>query len=939
MSLLPTITYGVFMLRSILILFLFATASCTNILSANKSEHHASNQGDLNGVEELRTIEGITEYRLSNGLQVLLFPDPSQETITVNITYRVGSKHENYGETGMAHLLEHLVFKGTPRHKDIPKELTDHGAEPNGTTWTDRTNYFETFSANDENLNWALDLEADRMVNSFIAKKDLDSEMTVVRNELENGENSPFRVLIQRMLAASFDWHNYGKSTIGARSDLENVKIGNLKAFYKRYYQPDNATLVVAGKIDQAKTIKLVNKYFSKISRPQRELQELYTEEPIQDGERQVTIRRTGDVQLVASMYRTPAGFDPQYPATAVLTNVLADPTSGRLHKALVKNKLAASSSGFSFQWGEPGVAIFLAEVGKDKDIEPTKEALLKALEDFKDPITDEEVMRAKAKLLKQVELSFNSSQSIALELSEWIGMGDWRLMFLARDGLEEVTADSVRRAASEYLVNDNRTLGLFIPEEEPNRADSIVRMKQADITNMVANYEGRKDIAQGEIFDPSHDNIDARSITKLLENGSKITYLPKKTRGNSVVARLSFDFGNEDALFGQSVIGSMAMSMLSRGSETMSREQLQAAFDQLNASVSIGGGATGAGVSVLTTRDNLTAVFDLVEEAMKSPVFDSSELQVLKEEMIVALEQEKQQPTSRVFRELEDHLSAYEPGHPYYQMSIDEEIQEVKRVTVTDLRNFYEKFVSGENAEGSVVGDFDITSVNETLNDFIGSWGGDMHYERITTRVSNIDSINRFINTPDKAGAAFGAMYTFPLRDDNPDYPALEMANQLFGGGFISSRLAKRLRQKDGLSYGARSFFSVGSYDENATFGAYAICAPENLERVEIGFKEELLRVIEDGFSQQELDDARQGILQNTRIDRAKDNRLVGTLTSNIDLNRTMQWDKNYEIAIRDLKVEQVNAAFRKYYSLDKFSIIKAGDRAKIDGADRQEL
>jgi zinc protease len=939
MSLLPTITYGVFMLRSILILFLFATASCTNILSANKSEHHASNQGDLNGVEELRTIEGITEYRLSNGLQVLLFPDPSQETITVNITYRVGSKHENYGETGMAHLLEHLVFKGTPRHKDIPKELTDHGAEPNGTTWTDRTNYFETFSANDENLNWALDLEADRMVNSFIAKKDLDSEMTVVRNELENGENSPFRVLIQRMLAASFDWHNYGKSTIGARSDLENVKIGNLKAFYKRYYQPDNATLVVAGKIDQAKTIKLVNKYFSKISRPQRELQELYTEEPIQDGERQVTIRRTGDVQLVASMYRTPAGFDPQYPATAVLTNVLADPTSGRLHKALVKNKLAASSSGFSFQWGEPGVAIFLAEVGKDKDIEPTKEALLKALEDFKDPITDEEVMRAKAKLLKQVELSFNSSQSIALELSEWIGMGDWRLMFLARDGLEEVTADSVRRAASEYLVNDNRTLGLFIPEEEPNRADSIVRMKQADITNMVANYEGRKDIAQGEIFDPSHDNIDARSITKLLENGSKITYLPKKTRGNSVVARLSFDFGNEDALFGQSVIGSMAMSMLSRGSETMSREQLQAAFDQLNASVSIGGGATGAGVSVLTTRDNLTAVFDLVEEAMKSPVFDSSELQVLKEEMIVALEQEKQQPTSRVFRELEDHLSAYEPGHPYYQMSIDEEIQEVKRVTVTDLRNFYEKFVSGENAEGSVVGDFDITSVNETLNDFIGSWGGDMPYERITTRVSNIDSINRFINTPDKAGAAFGAMYTFPLRDDNPDYPALEMANQLFGGGFISSRLAKRLRQKDGLSYGARSFFSVGSYDENATFGAYAICAPENLERVEIGFKEELLRVIEDGFSQQELDDARQGILQNTRIDRAKDNRLVGTLASNIDLNRTMQWDKNYEIAIRDLKVEQVNAAFRKYYSLDKFSIVKAGDRAKIDGADRQEL
>ena len=196
-----------------------------------------------------------------------------------------------------------------------------------------RTNYFETFSATDENLNWALDLEADRMINSFIRKEDLDSEMTVVRNELENGENSPVRVLISRMLAASYDWHNYGKSTIGAISDLENVKIENLKAFYKKYYQPDNATLIVTGKIDEDKTIKLVNKYFSKDKKPKRSLQALYTEEPIQDGERQVTIRRNGDVKVVASMYKIPAGFDTEFPSVTVLTNILGDPTSGRLQK------------------------------------------------------------------------------------------------------------------------------------------------------------------------------------------------------------------------------------------------------------------------------------------------------------------------------------------------------------------------------------------------------------------------------------------------------------------------------------------------------------------------------------------------------------------------------------------------------------------------------
>ena len=211
------------------------------------------------GVERITSVEGITEYRLANGLQVLLFPDQSKQTITVNVTYKVGSRHEGYGETGMAHLLEHLVFKGSPRHRNIPQELTEHGSRPNGSTWFDRTNYFETFAATEDNLRWALDLESDRMVNSFIAKADLDSEMTVVRNELESGENSPTNVLLQRVLSTAYLWHNYGKSTIGSRSDLENVPIDRLQAFYRTYYQPDNAVLLVAGKFDEPKTLELID--------------------------------------------------------------------------------------------------------------------------------------------------------------------------------------------------------------------------------------------------------------------------------------------------------------------------------------------------------------------------------------------------------------------------------------------------------------------------------------------------------------------------------------------------------------------------------------------------------------------------------------------------------------------------------------------------------
>src|SRR5580765_6786321 len=231
------------------------------------------------------SVEGITEYRLPNGLRVLLFPDQSKPTITVNITYLVGSAQEGYGETGMAHLLEHLQFKGTPKHTNIPQELTEHGARTNATTWVDRTNYFETFTATESNLQWALGLEADRMVNSFIAKKDLDSEMTVVRNEFEIDENNSSAILQERVYSTAYLWHNYGKSTIGARADIENVPIDRLQAFYRKWYQPDNVVLVVAGKFDEAKTLTWVERKFGAIPRPKRQIDATYTTEPVQDGE------------------------------------------------------------------------------------------------------------------------------------------------------------------------------------------------------------------------------------------------------------------------------------------------------------------------------------------------------------------------------------------------------------------------------------------------------------------------------------------------------------------------------------------------------------------------------------------------------------------------------------------------------------------------------
>src|SRR3954470_2327808 len=291
---------------------------------------------------KIASIEGVTEYRLPNGLRVLTLPDPGMETVTVHITYNVGSRQEGYGEKGMAHLLEHMLFKGSTRVPNVKEEFTRRGARWNGTTASDRTTYFESLAPSRANLEWAIAMEADRMVNSFVRKSDLDAEMTVVRNEFEMGENSSGSVLLQRMQQLAFPWHNYGNPIIGERADIEQVPIDRLQAFYRTWYQPDNALLIVAGRFDEAAALKSIGKHFGAIPKPKRKLPAFYTREPTQDGERAVTLRRAGDNQMVQALYRVPAGSHPDYPAIDILVRVLGDIPTGRLHRAIVQKSLAS---------------------------------------------------------------------------------------------------------------------------------------------------------------------------------------------------------------------------------------------------------------------------------------------------------------------------------------------------------------------------------------------------------------------------------------------------------------------------------------------------------------------------------------------------------------------------------------------------------------------
>ncbi len=873
-------------------------------------------------------MEGITEYRLANGLRVLLFPDPTKTNATVNITYMVGSRYEDYGETGMAHLLEHLMFKGSKNHNDIKKELQDHGARPNGSTWLDRTNYFETFTATDENLNWALSMEADRMVNSFIAKKDLDSEMTVVRNEYEMGENSPQNILEERILSTAFLWHNYGHSTIGARSDIEQVPIERLQAFWRHFYQPDNAVLVVAGKIDEAKTLALVEKYYGSIPKPTRQLRKTYTIEPTQDGERSVTLRRNGDTQVAMAVYHVPAGPDPEFAAVEMASSILGDVPGGRLYKALVDTQKAASIGVETLQEKDPGIFGAMAEVRMEKPLEDARETLVATIEGIaKNKFTSEELERVRTNWLKNFDLLLNNSERVALNLSEWQAQGDWRLMFLFRDRVKAVQLADVQKAAEKYFIQSNRTSGIFIPDKNPIRAEIP---NSPDVAAMVKDYKGAPAVAQGESFDPSPANIDKRTARGSL-GGIKIAFLEKKTRGNQVTLLLQLHFGNEKSLQNKEVAAGLAGQMLMRGTAKHTRQQLKDAFDKMKAQVMVMGGVDSVMARITTTKENLKPAIDLVSEVLREPSFPQDEFDKLKQEELAQLESNKSEPQALAMVSLQKHLSPYPKGDPRYAMSIDEQIEETKAVTLDDAKSFYKEFYGASNGELSVIGDFDSESTQNQVKTLFGDWKSPKPYARVVNSYSNIKPFTNVIETPDKTNTMWVSGMLLKLTDTDADFPAMVLGNFILGQG-MNSHLFARIRDKEGLSYGVGSAMQSTPKEDVSKFFAYAICNPQNAPKVEASFKDELKKIIDQGYTAAEVEAAKKSWAQGRQVSRANDGELIGRLTNGLYFGRTLAFDAEMEAKVKALTPEQIQAAMKKLLDLDGLSYVRAGDFKKAN-------
>lgn len=880
------------------------------------------------GMQQVTSVEGITEYRLANGLQVLLVPDESKPTTTVSVTYRVGSRHENYGETGMAHLLEHLVFKGTPTTKNVWAEFTKRGLRANGSTWTDRTNYYASFAANEDNLRWYLSWQADIMVNSFIAKADLDTEMTVVRNEFESGENNPGRVLYDKLLAGMFDWHNYGKSTIGARTDIENVDISRLQGFYRKYYQPDNATLVVSGKYDHAKVVAWIGQYFGAVPRPTRTLEATYTLDPAQDGERIVNVRRVGGTPLIYVGYHTPPSAHVDAASVALLARVLGDTPGGRLHKRVVEQqRLAVQAFGEPLGWAEPSPLLLGTGLAPGQDVDKARSAVAAVLDGLAtEPVTAEELERARIGWLNTWDLGFTDPEQVGVAMSEAIAQGDWRLYFLQRDRVRAVTLADINRVAKAWLKPDNRTFAIYRPVAAPDRAPTPAKV---DVAAQVQGYKGDPSAAVAEAFDPSPANLDRRS-QHFTVGGIKATLLPKGTRGRVVNAKLVLRFGTEKSLAGQGAVSQMLGRLFDKGGAGLTRQQIADRLDALQAQVSFGSTGESLVADIVTKRDRLPAVIELVGKLLREPALEPGPLEEARQQSLAAVEQQRKEPDALVSNRIGRHGNPYPRGDLRYVSTFDEMEADIKAITLEQLKAFHRRFYSAGKAEFAAVGDMDPAAVKQALEATLGNWrqpaGGAEPQARVPRPLVQQPAA-RFVEvTPDKANANLEARLNLPLNDRHADHAAMELANYMFGRGG-NSRLWTRIREKDGLSYDVYSILAWGTLDAATRWEAGAIFAPQNQPKVEAAFKEELARSLKEGFTAAELAEAKVGLLNRRRLQRAQDNLVTAQIAGNLFLERRFAFAQQVDEALERATLEQVNAAWRRYIDPARIVFAWGGD------------
>jgi len=896
-----------------------------------------------NKFTKIQELDGIEEYLYTpNGLNILLVQDNSAPVVTVQIVYHVGSKNEVPGNTGSTHLLEHLMFKGTPTFNKrngtaIFNVLQGMGAQMNATTWNDRTNYFQTIPS--DKIETALHIEADRMRNSLLLKEDKDAEMTVVRNEFERGENDPGSVLNKEMWATAYMAHPYHHSTIGWRSDIENMPIEVLRDFYNTYYWPDNATLTIIGDFQKEKLFDLIDKYFGKITKSAQLIPQPYTTEPEQLGPRRIIVKKPGQQAMIAVGYKIPGRLHEDLPALTVLSQIIGSGTSSVINKTFVDSGIALYGYARASQFQDVGLFMITLGITPDKNIEDINKQLLDMVETIKkEGVPQTDIDRVTAKLNAQTILSRDGSGSIAGQLTEAIAGGDWTDYIKASERLSKVTAADVNRVANVYLKVDQSTTGCFIPEETGNNVASEDKPSGFTTVNQSKYYYRNPEVL--ESFKNTDYSVNSKKLTEITSayetiqsSASGEKYIRKEIAGIDVVTAktgakgfvtvaASFPIESYINTHKNETVPGLVVQMLSKGTTVHDKFQFSEKLEKLGAGINIYSDANHVNINFKCLSNDVNTVISLLAEELRQPLFDTKEFELLKEQSINGLKRGITDPATQGSIALAQAI--YPKGHPNYAMDIKTSINEIASVTLEDLKAFHKKYFGTAGMRLVAVGDVDTKMLYVALNKNFKGWNGGEMEKASFVEPTKENGATKVVTIPKKPSAElFIGEYTGIERNDK-DFLPFYIGTSVLGGGF-AGRLMQTVRDNQGLTYS----ISANHSGHNNAGGYWYVNASFNPSLFETGLEATMVQIkqwVNMGITAEELVSRKSNITGSFKVGMATTSGLANTLLGFLKRDLTPDYIDQYPKDVEAVTLDEVNQAIKKYVDLDKLIIIKSG-------------
>ena len=884
-------------------------------------------------VEKIDSYRGIDQYRLkSNGMTILLVPDHSSPVFTFMVVYHVGSRNEAPGNTGSAHLLEHMIFNKSTEHfgrakghKTFQEVLYEAGADfssTNMTTWYDRMNGYSTLPS--DKLELAMQIESDRMGRALILDSERQPEMSVVRNEYEIGENSPWSALHKSVAAAAIQAHPYHWSTIGYKSDIEGVTTEQLRQHYKNFFWPNNSEAILVGDFDESKALALFDREFGSLKKSEQPIPQVITVEPPQEGERRTIVRRPGTVGILMIGYMRPGGLHPDFMPLEVLSNILAEGDNSRLRQALVEKGLASDVSTNNWTLKDPYPILIDATLAPNRTHEEVETALKAALREVSEKgVTDEEVRRAQQQIEVAVIRGRDGTYNFASALGESVASTNWKWFLNYTDNIKAVTAADVKRVAATYFVPEHATVGWFVPVTSTKTAAAAVPATTPAVKTSSAT-ETKTSFTAAPVKKNATGTFASRTTRKVLANGLIVDVLENHTVPTVAIRGLVFA-GDSSVPREQIAVPSLTTKMLQRGTKSRTKEQIAALLDGVGATRFYGSSLFDATLTMNGLSRDLPLLLDVLSDEVRNPAWSAEELTKAKSELRTDVLRADDNTSARAIEKLTQLV--YSSDHPYRQAGKDATLASLEAVTAEQLRVFHQSRYTGSSMILAIVGDVDAQQTIALVEKAFGALpkGERVRYTTAITKPAEKGSQN-VVAMPGKANMNLIYGTASGLRRTDPDYEAALIANAALGQNSLSSRIGRRVRDTEGLSYNLSSRYGF----TDALDGLWYVnvnVAPQNLAKAMKSTREELDKFAKEGITDEEVQIQKSFFAGNYQVGLGTNGGVAAALLTAEKWGFGPKYLDEFPSRVRAVTKEQVNAAIKTHFFPDRLHAIVAGD------------